>query len=117
MQLTTKNHGDWLHVKADRHPCPGWVDWNTLIAWKIPETQRRCLPETDSWMVRRRHKMLVSTLEAIYTTLIDPDPSPAMLERVPKMLECIEKWYPVRKQMQRALQDMLGFKPEEVCSN
>ena len=63
-RIAIEDHGDRLHVKADLPPCPGWADWNTLIAWKIPETQRRHLPETDSWMLRRRQWLLVDTLYA-----------------------------------------------------
>ena len=58
----------------------------------------------------------MDALYAIYDALTDPDPHPAMLDQVPKMLKCIEKWYPVQKQMQRELQDMLGFKPDEVAT-
>ena len=90
MHVTIEDHGDWLHVKADLPPCPGWADGNTLIAWKIPETQRRYLPDTDSWMIRRRHWGLVDALYAIYLALSDPDPHPAMLKQVPKMLATVE---------------------------
>ena len=35
----------------------------------------------------------MNTPYAIYDALTDPDPSLAMLDQVPKMLECIEKLF------------------------
>jgi hypothetical protein len=113
--MTIEKHGTWLHVWADFPACAGIPAWYEVLACKVPLSECEYLPETDIWKVRRRHRQLLVTLEAIYLALTDPDP--AMLKQVPQMLECIEKWCPAVDQMQRELQDMLGFRSDEASRN
>ena len=115
--MTIEDHGDWLPAKADFPACPGIPAWHEVLTCKVPPTQCECLLDTDTWKVHRRHRQLLVTLEAIYQTLTDPDPCPVMLRQVPKMLECIGKWYPVGDQVQLAIRDHLGFPPEETGTN
>ena len=67
--------------------------------------------------VHRRHRQLVNTPFYIYDVLAQSDPHPAVVEQTPRMMEHIEKWYLVRKQMDRKIQEMLGFKKGEVGRN
>ena len=115
--MTIEDHGDWLLVRADFPACPGMPAWHDVLACKVPVSPCEYLPDSDTWKVHARHRQLLVALEAIYLTLTDPDPCPAMLKQVPQMLECIEKWYPVGDQAQVAIREYLRFKPDKVGTN
>ena len=110
--MTIKEKHNWLFVNLEAPERNPDLDWNGLVRWKVPRSERAYVFEMDTWLVHRKHRQLVNTLYFIYSVMGDPDPHPAEVKQISNMLECVEKWYPVKEQIQEKLQELVGFKAE-----
>ncbi len=115
--MNIEERDGWLVVILEASDHNPDLDWNGLITWKIPESERVYVPESDTWMVLRKHRQLVNTLFFIYQVLGKDDPHPEVLKQASQMLKGIEKWYTAGKDMRGEIRRLLGFKKHEIGLN
>ena len=115
MTITSQNN--WLLIQLDQSEINPDLDWSELVKWKIPPDEMRFLPERNAWLVKRRHGQLISTLHLIYTVLTEENPPLVVVKQASRMVENIERWYPVGKEIPGKVSDFLGSWKEDVGRN
>ncbi len=67
------------------------MDWNRLIRWKLPRSERVYVAEIDTWIVRGHHRRMVESLFDLYRKIAeaDPDPECPNLQEAQRLLEQI----------------------------
>lgn len=80
----------WLTVRLQASEKNPAVDWDELVRWKIPESDRVPVPELDAWLVRSEHEDLVKDLYFIYQAASDVEADTQHLAEAQKMIERLD---------------------------
>jgi hypothetical protein len=114
--VNLKEKDGWLFVLLEAAEQDPDLDWNGLVTWKIPESERIYVPEIDAWIVRGKHRRLVEDLFFIYRELGQADPESKALNRVQQMLEKLDRGEPRREELSERIQEAERNRREGQCS-
>ncbi|MDP6775148.1 MAG: hypothetical protein QGI83_00120, partial [Candidatus Latescibacteria bacterium] len=89
MRLEEKD--GWLYVKLEPAEHAPDLDWNRLIKWKLPRSERVYVAEIGTWIVQSHHRKMVESLFHLYRKIAeaDPDPECPNLQEAQRLLEQI----------------------------
>ena len=96
--MTIQEADTWLLVRLDPGEHNPDVDWNSLITWKIPESERFHIGPGDVWVVRKKHRELVKVLHTFYKIAGMQDPQPLDIGVAMNIIQCVEKWTAAEEQ-------------------
>ncbi len=92
--MTLDEREGWLFVKLTREERASDLDWGRFVRWKIPEGERVCVPDLDTWIVRAEHRSLIEHLFAIYKETSEAGVDLAKLRSVQKKIEALDAAHP-----------------------
>ena len=90
--MTIKEAGNWLIVRIEAQDRSADLEWNRLVTWKIPESDRIYVKDGDFWIVRRKHRRLLRRLFTIYEAMGRPDLDTEVLQQCDQTVKEIEGW-------------------------
>jgi len=115
--MTLTEQDNWLLVQLEASETSPDLDWSELVKWKIPQDERVYISGSNTWLVKKRHRQLISTLHFVYKILIEEDPPLEVVKQASWMIEHIERGYLDRRDMGKKPSGLLGFQKEDVGRN
>ena len=90
-EMNIKEAGNWLIVRLEDQERNPDLNWNRLVTWKIPESDRIYVKGGDFWIVRRRHRLLIRRLFSIYQAMGQTDLDMEALKRCDLTIKDIDR--------------------------
>jgi hypothetical protein len=92
----------WLFVRLRPGEKSTDLDWDCFIRWKIPESERVYVADSETWIVRCTHRPLIERVYEVYRRVGTAGMDTEALKGVQALIDKVEEEHPAGDATQQA---------------